>query len=74
MSNTDKRKNIEFFLIAIAVIIALLVIVYSAPKKGSVKVIDCTWSEISPDFTAEMKQACRQLRAENFNKDLRKPK
>jgi hypothetical protein len=36
------------------------------PKKGSVIRIDCTWSEISPDFTNEMREACRQLRAKNI--------
>jgi ribosomal protein L25 (general stress protein Ctc) len=39
--------------------------------KGDVIRIDCTWSEISPDFTNEMREACRQLRATN---NLQKPK
>jgi len=34
------------------------------PKRGDVVRIDCTWSEISPDFTNEMREVCRQLRAE----------
>jgi len=37
-------------------------------------VINCDIAEISPDFTPEMREACRQARANNFNKDLQKPK
>jgi hypothetical protein len=44
------------------------------PKKGEVIVINCTWSEISPDFTEKMRTACRQARIENNQKDLQKPK
>ena len=33
--------------------------------------INCGVSEISPDFTTEMREACRQLRAKN---NLQKPK
>ena len=32
------------------------------PKHG-VKVIDCSLAEISPDFTPEMKEACRKARS-----------
>ena len=41
---------------------------------GGKVVINCDISEISPDFTNEMREACRQARANNFNKDLQKPK
>lgn len=37
-------------------------------------VINCDISEISPDFTTEMREACRQARANRFDKDLQKPK
>jgi hypothetical protein len=70
MPNTSKRETI----IAVGIIvfvIALPVIFLSLPKKGDVIKIDCTWSEISPDFTNEMREACRQLRATN---NLQKPK
>ena len=32
------------------------------PKHG-VKVIDCSLSEISPDFTPEIREACRKARS-----------
>jgi hypothetical protein len=70
MPNTSKRETI----IAVGIIvfvIALPIVFLSLPKKGDVIRIDCTWSEISPDFTNEMREACRQLRATN---NLQKPK
>jgi hypothetical protein len=39
-----------------------LVFPMMVPKKGDVIKIDCTWSEISPDFSIEMKEACRKAR------------
>jgi len=41
---------------------------------GRKVVINCDISEISPDFTNEMREACRQARANKINKDLQKPK
>jgi hypothetical protein len=70
MPNTSKRETI----IAVGIIvfvIALPIVFLSLPKKGDVIRIDCTWSETSPDFTNEMREACRQLRATN---NLQKPK
>jgi|LauGreDrversion4_2_1035121.scaffolds.fasta_scaffold269085_1 hypothetical protein len=78
MSNTNKRENIKTLflvicsIIAFLAIVALVLFVGSRPRDGIV--IDCTWSEISPDFTTEMRQACRNARANNFSKDLQKPK
>ena len=71
MSYTNKRESIEIAVVAIAVLIAIPIIFLSLPKKGDVIRIDCTWSEISPDFTTAMREACRQVRAE---KNLQKPK
>ena len=34
-----------------------------APAKGTVKVIDCSLSEISPDFTPKMREECRKARS-----------
>jgi len=71
MSYTPKREIIEIAVIVIAFFITIPIIFLSLPKKGDVIRIDCTWSEISPDFTIEMREACRQLRATN---NLQKPK
>jgi hypothetical protein len=52
------------------VFIIPVVIFLSMPKPEGIW-INCGVSEISPDFTTEMREACRQLRAKN---NLQKPK
>jgi hypothetical protein len=71
MSYTIKRETIEIAVVVIAFLIVIPIVFLYLPKKGDVIRIDCTWSEISPDFTNEMREACRQLRATN---NLQKPK
>jgi hypothetical protein len=71
MPYTPKREIVGILVVAIGFFIALPIVFLSLPKKGDVIRIDCTWSEISPDFTNEMREACRQLRATN---NLQKPK
>ena len=49
--------------ILIVVILAALPLLFlDMPKKGDVVKIDCNLSEISPDFTNEMRQICRDAR------------
>jgi hypothetical protein len=71
MQNTPKRETIEIAVVVIVFLIVIPIMFLTLPKKGNVIRIDCTWSEISPDFTNEMREACRQLRATN---NLQKPK
>jgi short subunit fatty acids transporter len=71
MSYTVKRETIEIVVVVIVFLIVVPIMFLALPKKGDVVRIDCTWSEISPDFTNEMREACRQLRATN---NLQKPK
>ena len=71
MPDTPKRETIKIAVIVIVFLIVIPLMFLSLPKKGDVIRIDCTWSEISPDFTNEMREACRQLRATN---NLQKPK
>jgi hypothetical protein len=72
MPNTSKREIVGIFVVVIIFLIVIPVVFFvSIPKKGDVIRIDCTVSEISPDFTNEMREACRQLRATN---NLQKPK
>jgi hypothetical protein len=71
MQNTLKRETIKLAVIVVAFFITIPIIFLSLPKKGDIIRIDCTWSEISPDFSNEMREACRQLRAKN---NLQKPK
>jgi steroid 5-alpha reductase family enzyme len=74
MQNFTLREDVKIVLLAVLVFIAFGIVFYIAPKRGEVVVIDCTWSEISPDFTTQMREACRQARANNNQKDLQKPK
>ena len=39
-----------------------VLIVYNAANTPQVRRIDCTWSEISPDFSPAMREACRKAR------------
>ena len=49
--------------ILIVVIFAALPLLFlDMPRKGDVVKIDCSLSEISPDFTNEMRQVCRDAR------------
>ena len=80
MQNTSKRKALkENLLIAVALLLlggSLFALLYGIHNltKGSVRVYPCELAEISPDFPLDVKESCRKLRAENFNKDLQKPK
>ena len=63
MSYTVKRKIVDIAVVLL-VIFSLPLVWLFAPrhKQGDVIRIDCTWSEISPDFTPEIKEACRKAR------------
>ena len=49
-------------ILVVVILAALPLLFLDMPKKGDVVRIDCTLSEISPDFTNEMRQACRDAR------------
>jgi L-lactate permease len=52
----------EIVIVIVVVILAAILFWNIMPKKGEVIVINCSISEISPDFTPEMRQACRDAR------------
>ena len=52
-------KRVILFLV---ILVALPIVLWNLPRKGDVVVINCSLSEISPDFTNEMKQACRDAK------------
>jgi hypothetical protein len=73
MSDYLKQENIAIIiLIVVCLIVSVAMISVSPKQKG--KVYDCSLAEISPDYPPKVKEECRKLRAENFNKDLQKPK
>ena len=49
-------------LVILVIFVAIPLLFLNMPKKGDVVRIDCTLSEISPDFTNEMRQVCRNAR------------
>ena len=56
-------RDTVFVLVAMLVAVALFVfIVWAAEAQPRVTRIDCTWSQISPDFSDAMRQACRKAR------------
>jgi hypothetical protein len=71
MQNSSFRANIGIAVGAIVFLVVIPLIFLTLPKKSDVVWINCELSEISPDFTTEMREACRQLRATN---NLQKPK
>jgi hypothetical protein len=52
-------KRVILFVVILA---ALPIVLWNLPRKGDIVRIDCSLSEISPDFTPEMKQACRDAK------------
>ena len=53
----------EFVIAFVAVILFVVIAWNISPKRGEVMVINCSLSEISPDFTPEMRKACREARS-----------
>jgi hypothetical protein len=57
-------ENIRYTLMFVAVVLLCVgmvaLIVISTTVQPQVRKIDCTWSEISPDFTPAMRKACRK--------------
>jgi hypothetical protein len=49
-------------LVILVIFVAIPLLFLDMPRKGDVVRIDCTLSEISPDFTNEMRQVCRNAR------------
>jgi hypothetical protein len=60
----------DALLVLAAIVLAIMMftfIVWSSTIQPQVRRIDCTWSEISPDFTPAMREACRKARNERSN-------
>jgi len=56
------QTQILVALFAIVWVFLITFIIMSQPKHG-VKLINCSIAEISPDFTTEMREACRKARS-----------
>ena len=71
MQDTSKRETIKISVCIVVFVIVVPLLFLILPKKSDGVWINCELSEISPDFTNEMREACRQVRASN---NLQKPK
>ena len=49
-------------LIVFVFFVAIPILFLNMPRKGDIVMINCSLSEISPDFTNEMRQVCRDAR------------
>lgn len=57
------RDALLMLAIIVLAILMFALIVWSATIQPQVHRIDCTWSEISPDFSPAMREACRKARS-----------
>jgi hypothetical protein len=57
-----QEVNMRVMLLIVVIFAALPLLFLNMPRKGDVVRIDCSLSEISPDFTNEMRQVCRDAR------------
>ena len=60
MSTEDPKTYVGSL---IAVLVAFLLFLFVITKKPTHQVVNCHLAEISPDFTLELRQQCRLLRA-----------
>ena len=49
-------------IVILVIFVAIPIVFLNMPRKGDIVRIDCSLSEISPDFTNEMRQVCRNAR------------
>ena len=65
-----KKMIINFlsWVIYLVLVLGLLfLVIWSAKHQPKEKIINCSVSEISPDFTPAMRDACRKARVEGSN-------
>lgn len=56
------QTQILVAIFAVVWVVGIMFLIMSQPKHG-VQVINCSIAEISPDFTPEMREACRKARS-----------
>jgi hypothetical protein len=54
--------NRDYLIMSVAIVGALLLAIWTYPKNGE-RTIHCGLAEISPDFTQEMRNYCRDYRS-----------
>lgn len=64
MKDTLYSIGLSFIILGTALAMIGLIVFGNQLAAGSVKVYNCSISEISPDFTVAMREECRKLRKE----------
>lgn len=59
-------KGLEYFIFFVAVVVMFTIVHVKEKSRGIW--INCAVSEISPDFTPDMKELCRNHRSNNVNR------
>lgn len=72
MQTNDRPSFMSMLLVGLFLAGTIIFLIFSPVPK--VKAYNCSLAEISPDYPIDVKMECRKVRAENFNKDLQKPK
>jgi hypothetical protein len=57
------RTALMFLVVVALAVLMFVFIVWSGTMQPRERRIDCTWSEISPDFSPAMREACRKARS-----------
>ena len=57
------RDTLIMLAVIALAILMFVFIVWSNSLQSSERRIDCTWSEISPDLSTAMREACRKARS-----------
>ena len=67
--HTIKNNWRESIVMTIAIVMLLFMIIFSiSGSQPEGRMYDCSLSEISPDYPIEVKEACRKIRAQTFQK------
>jgi hypothetical protein len=61
----EKMRKREILLIAVLMIILFGLLMSNQDMHG-IKKYDCSIAEISPDYPLQVKEACRNMRAERY--------
>jgi hypothetical protein len=61
--------KLDNLILIVALAVTVIVLVFIKTDYHGVRVYDCSMSEISPDYPVEVKQECRRLRLEEYQKN-----
>ena len=61
---TEDTKAQIFLAVCVAACVGLLLLI----PRPAYQVVNCSIAEISPDFTPELREACRKLRTEAYDR------